>query len=109
MTDALLVLNEFLKQQPPRPGLIFDRTKHRWVRPIKEKLTPSEIGRMGGQALVAKYGKEHMSEIGKRGFAVTVGKIYNMVDDPNVSDDEVEGYFMFLRNRLNLGSLSYCM
>lgn len=106
--ESLVELNQFLlKQQAPRPGLIFDRTKHRWVRPPREKLTPSEAGRRGGQALVAKHGKEHMSEIGKRGFAVTVGKIYTMVADPDISDEKVEGYFRFLRNRLKLTSLSY--
>jgi len=36
--SSLNILNEYIEKQmpgtvPPRPGLVFDRQKHRWVRP----------------------------------------------------------------------------
>lgn len=34
----------------------------------KKILTVSELGRLGGQALVKKLGKEHMSKLGKKGM-----------------------------------------
>lgn len=36
------------------------------------KLTKAEAGSLGGQALVAKYGREHMAQIGSKGFWATV-------------------------------------
>ena len=35
-------------------------------------MTPSEAGRLGGQATVAKHGREHMSKIGKVGWQATL-------------------------------------
>ena len=35
------------------------------------EMTKAEAGRLGGKATANKYGKAHMSEIGKRGAEVT--------------------------------------
>lgn len=42
------------------------------------KMSKREAGALGGKALVAKYGREHMSLIGKRGYAVTRSR-YDLV------------------------------
>jgi general stress protein YciG len=38
---------------------------------MDEKHTKQSAGQLGGKATVQKHGKEHMSEIGKRGAQVT--------------------------------------
>jgi hypothetical protein len=34
----------------------------------------AEAGRLGGKATVARHGRRHMSQIGKRGFETTVAR-----------------------------------
>ncbi len=40
----------------------------------RQKMTKAQAGSLGGKATVAKYGREYMREIGKRGYKVTVSK-----------------------------------
>ncbi len=39
----------------------------------KGKMTVEEAGRKGGEAVVEKYGEEHMSEIGRKGGEASHG------------------------------------
>lgn len=41
---------------------------------MSKKLSPKERGRLGGLATSQKYGKEHFSRIGKKGFQATTDK-----------------------------------
>ena len=48
----------------------------------KGKMTVEEAGRKGGEAVVEKYGPEHMAEIGRKGGEHSHGG-YNDDDDGN--------------------------
>jgi general stress protein YciG len=45
----------------------FDMTKDNSNDKDKGKMTVEEAGRKGGEAVVEKYGPEHMAEIGRKG------------------------------------------
>lgn len=38
-------------------------------------MTKSDAGRLGGQALVAKYGSAYMAQIGSKGFWATINAL----------------------------------
>ena len=40
-------------------------------------MTRSDAARLGGRAVVAKYGRQHMATIGRRGYEATVNRHFN--------------------------------
>ena len=61
--EKLNLFNDWLKKQmvPPRPGLIFDKQKHRWIRPeTGEMVEPKELFR---ELITQKF--EAQNELGR--------------------------------------------
>lgn len=44
---------------------------------MTRKMTKAEAARLGGLAVVAKYGRAHMRVIGKRGYQAVVNKYFD--------------------------------
>jgi len=71
---------------PPRPGLVFDRVKHRWIRPKygKEKYEvnlPQEIKEMNEYLDRLKHRKPQLKELGEKLDAQQISKIKDNVDE----------------------------
>jgi len=70
-------LNEWLQKEgvSPRPGLVFDRNKHRWVRPesAKEPKQEASGGRFEGKKEDKDY-KAKYSDSGAIEFTGSIGK-----------------------------------
>lgn len=60
-------------------------------------MTGSEAGRLGGQALVAKYGTGYMAHIGSKGFWATISAL---AERQNIPPDR--GYNSFRHLLANL-------
>jgi len=73
MMGAVDKFNDWMEKQltPPRPGLVFDRQKHRWVRPEGQKTTeevpevrdPSEFTIRHLEEIVDKVTEEEARKI----------------------------------------------
>ena len=44
---------------------------------MTKKMTKAEAGRLGGLAVVEKYGRKHMAQIGALGYQATVNKHFD--------------------------------